>query len=368
MQTLINKETIAQLGDPRLHVLEPHQIVTPDDHRMQAYAKSYMAAKEQGTEFRQYDLGPEDVHVNAPLSQILLDYRPTGFIADEIFPIVPVMKQSDLVPIVTKADRFRAEETIRAPGTLPRYIHFTVGSISYFANNRALGTYLTREEVTNADAVWNTQVLRSRLIYDILLLDYEIRVANLVTSGSNCGSYWATGSSWTDWENSAPLTNVLNDLDVAEQLSGYRPNKVIFGRTAWHNFRNADETRASFYRGGVGTPLVNLQMAADILEVEKVLVGGAYKNTAAEGANIALSRVWHDQVLYYYAPNEPSKEMPSFGYAFRWNVEGLPNLTVRTFPWEDKQGRADIHVHLFQDEKVTDSTLGCLRTGVGSSQ
>ena len=43
---------------------------------------------------RQYDITPEDIHIDAPLSNVLLKYRPTGFIADQILPVVPVMKQS----------------------------------------------------------------------------------------------------------------------------------------------------------------------------------------------------------------------------------------------------------------------------------
>jgi hypothetical protein len=46
----------------------------------------------------------------------------------------------------------------------------------------------------------------------------------------------------------------------------------------------------------------------------------------------------------------------------------MPNLSVRTFPFDDKRGRQDIHVGMYQAEKIVDSTLGCLRVGVGSSQ
>lgn len=323
---------------------------------------------------RMYDVTPEDVHIDQPLSNILLNYRPEGFIADQIFPIVPVGKQSDLIPGVKMDDRFRTEQDIRAPGTEPRMLNFSVTSQQYFAINYALGTFLTAEEIANADMAWNTRQIRGELVWDILMLNYEVRVANQVNSGSNCGSYWTTASGWNDWDNSEPLTDAIGDLDVAEQLRGYRPNRVVFGKTAWHNFKNSDQVISRLFPHGGGMAggnrgaIVSKQLAAELLEVDQVLVGGAYYNSAAESATMTLSRIWHDNVLYYYTPGRPSKERPAFGYSFRWNVPGMPNMTVRTFPFDPKRGRQDIHCGYYQDEVITDSNLGCLRTGVGSSQ
>lgn len=321
-----------------------------------------------------YDISPEDVHIDAPLANILLNYRPRNFIADQIFPIVSVGKQSDLIPGIAIEDRLRLEQTIRAPGTMPRMIHFNVTSQQYFCKNYSLGTFLTAEEMANADQAWNTKEIRGQLVMDILLLDYELRVANTVNSGSNVGSYWTTGSSWSDADNSEPLTDVMGDLNVAEDLRGYRPNRIVFGKTAWRKWKESDQVLARLFphggamAGGNRGALVNTQLAAELLEVDKVLVGGAYYNSAAEGATLTLTKVWNDNVLYYFSPDRPSKEVPAFGYAFRWNVPGMPNLSARTFPFDGKTGRQDIHVGMYQDEKVTDKYLACLRTGVGSSQ
>ena len=49
-------------------------------------------------------------------------------------------------------------------------------------------------------------------------------------------------------------------------------------------------------------------------------------------------------------------------------VNAPPGPVVRTFPFDAKLGRTDMHVGYYQDEKIVDQYLGCLRTGVGSSQ
>jgi len=316
-----------------------------------------------------YDISPEDVHIDAPVGNILLSYRPKNFIADEVLPMVPVGKQSDLVPGIKIEDQLRTEQDIRAPGTEPNLIHFNVTSIQYFCKNYALGTFLTAEEIANADMAWNTKTIRSQLIWDILMLNYELRVANTVNSTSNVGSSWDTASSWTDWDNGDPMKDVAQDLDIAEDLRGYRPNKIVFGKLAWRNWRNSDVVLSRLFpHGGGQGALITREMTASLLEVDKVLVGGAYYNSAAEDATLSLTKIWDDNVLYYWNPDRPSKEVPAYGYSFRWNVPGMPNNIVRTFPFDQKKGRTDMHIGYYQDEKITDKYLACLRLGVGSSQ
>jgi hypothetical protein len=62
---------------------------------------------------------PSDVHVNAPLTNISIAYiqRATQFIADRVFPIVPVTKQSDRYFVYTRADWLRSEVQLRGPAS-----------------------------------------------------------------------------------------------------------------------------------------------------------------------------------------------------------------------------------------------------------
>ena len=59
------------------------------------------------------------VHVNRPLTNISQAYiqDSADFVADKIFPVVPVQKQSDRYFVYTKGDWFRDEAQIRAPAT-----------------------------------------------------------------------------------------------------------------------------------------------------------------------------------------------------------------------------------------------------------
>ena len=59
------------------------------------------------------------VHVNRPLTMLSVAYAQaqSAFIADKVFPVVPVDKQSDLYYVYTKNDWFRDEAQVRPPAT-----------------------------------------------------------------------------------------------------------------------------------------------------------------------------------------------------------------------------------------------------------
>ena len=59
----------------------------------------------------------QQVHIDGPLTNISIAYRNPVYIAEQIFPSVPVQKISDKYFIYTKADWLRREADVRAAGT-----------------------------------------------------------------------------------------------------------------------------------------------------------------------------------------------------------------------------------------------------------
>jgi len=60
-----------------------------------------------------------DLHIDRLLSNLSIAYlnEPSAYVADRIFPVVPVDKQSDKYAIYRKGDWFRDEAEKRAPLT-----------------------------------------------------------------------------------------------------------------------------------------------------------------------------------------------------------------------------------------------------------
>lgn len=313
-----------------------------------------------------------DLHVNIPLSNIALDYRPTGFIGDMIFPIVPVTKQSDGIVEWSLADAYRIEQTRRSPGTEANRIQRNASSSTYFCREYALMMPLTIEDRANADAAYLTKIREGRTAYiqDKLYLDWENRIASQLTSGTNVGSYSSPTSAWSSLATgtSNPVKDVETAMFNIADATGYSPNRIVMGVDAWRNFRRHADVQSLLY-GSLGAGNVRyatVEQVKAIFEVEQVLIGRAYASTAGENQSAALTKLWGDAVLVYYAPMAPSVEAPSLGYSFRWSTPGIPNMQVMVHPYDTKTRSEDVEVAYHQDEKVIAKPLGFLLTTVNS--
>lgn len=313
-----------------------------------------------------------DLHIDQHLSNVAMNYRPVGMIADLIAPIVSVGKQSDSYPVWSQADALRVEEDKRAPGTEANLISQDVSSDTYFADNYALKTGLTLEDRENMDAAFIKQLRdgKARFLKGKVALAWESRVALQVTSGTNVGSYSTVISDWMDHATgkSTPLDDVQTALDNVQDLTGYRPNRLIFGELAWRHFRqHADVISILHGTTGRGEPrYASREQVKAIFEVDQFLVGAAYYNSAAEGQAQVLSPMWLDNVLAYYCPPAPSIDEPSFMYSFRWTKPGLPNMGVERHPFDSRKKSEEVEIGYYQDEKITSAPLSFLITHVTS--
>ena len=93
-----------------------------------------------------------DVHIDRPLSNLVVGFEPQGTIVQNFLPIVNVGKQSDLYFKYDKGDFFRVPSTtVRAPRTKGRTATFNVSSDSYYATNYALVDEMDYETLVNQD-------------------------------------------------------------------------------------------------------------------------------------------------------------------------------------------------------------------------
>lgn len=318
---------------------------------------------------RKFGATAESLHIDQLLSNVAINYRPMGMIADMVFPLVPVQKQSDHYAIFSRADILRIEDTTRAPGTEANKITRETSSDTYYCDNYALKYPVNIEDKANADPIFVQQLINGRVEYlvDKMHLDWENRLATLVTNTSNVGSSSATTSGWGDLTNSDPLGDLEAAIYNVKDTTGMRPNRIVMGEEAWRNFRRNTTVRNLIYGTNNGGGYVDQTQAASLVEVDQILVGGAYKNTGNEAQAESLSQVWGDNVLVYFSAERPSVDRPSFGYSFRWNAPGLPNMQVERHPYDTRKKCEEVEVGYYQDEKITGSTYGYLLTAVNSS-
>lgn len=308
-----------------------------------------------------------DLHIDTPLTNMVIGYEPTGFIVQDIFPSVPVNKQSDKYYIWNKGDFFRVPNTLRSPKTKGRTVELNVSSHSYFADNYALLHEEPFENMANADTILSSREKRVRFLKNLLTLDWENRVASMITSGSNLGSYTTlTGTSqWSDYTNSDPVANVETGKSSIRSTTGKLPNLMIVGYDVYRKLIHHPDIidRIKYVQKGV----VTADVLAAVFDVERILVGGTIKNTGSEGLTDSFTDVWGKNVVLAHVTKGPDPEGtdPSLGYSFRWNSPMLGGQPWAAEIWNDPNGGnfENRRVQYYQDEKITASELGYLIAG-----
>jgi hypothetical protein len=312
-----------------------------------------------------------DLHVDNLLSQVAINYRPDGMIADQIAPVVSVQKETDSYVVFNRGEYYAIENTARSRGTEANRVTRSVSSSQYSAKNYALAYDTPIEDRANMDVAFQFELEAGAVRYltDKLYLDWDKRA--LTTAKANVATTFLCGSSWTAATNQGdPFSQVIQMLEQITATTGTRGNSIICGWRAYNWMRRATAMRNLINGTNNGGGIVTKQQLQDAFEVDRFLVAGGFYNPKNEAQTATFSNYFpQDAVLAYYAPMAASREAPSFMYSFRWTAPelGTPMAAIRhNF---DSRARVDgVEVQYYQDEKVTGSEYGVYLAGVGSAQ
>jgi hypothetical protein len=299
-----------------------------------------------------------DAHVDALMTILSSAYmnEAESYVADKIFPIVGVKKQSAKIAKYTKADWFRDEAVLRAPGTEPATTGYTVDtSTTYFCDNYAIAKDIADEIRENTDSPFDPDMETTMLVTDRLLMRREIAFATDFFTTSVWGTDKSlTAAKWSDYALSNPIGDVETGKDAIHSVTAKEANLLLMGRQVWTQTKHHPDfiERIKYTQRGVLTT----DIVASILEVPRLVVGRAIKNTAMEGIAEAYSYVFGKSTLLAHVAARPALMTPSAGYTFHWNNFGGLSFIRRL---RNDFRRADrIEANTYFDQKAVGTDLG----------
>jgi len=324
--------------------------------------------------------GPRELHVDRHLTNLAINYRPQGMIADQIAPIVTVAKQRDTYPVYKQSESMSVPDTKRAPGGAAKRVTRSVGSSFYQAENYALAADNTVEDMANMDEAYRALggAGKSRFLIDLLSLDWEKRVLTLVSNTSAVGSLFVTNSAWlttggTGGQNAGdPYAAYEQQQEFLKSTTNYRGNSVLIGWRAWSRMKRNYHMRNLLKGVNNGGGPVTRQAVADLFEVDRFIVADAQWITTNEAqvneSALSMTNPLADMMITYYAPPRPSLDDPSWLYSFRWLSPELGSpLTVFRHPFDSVHHTELIEAGYYQDERIVGAPFAAgLLTNVAS--
>ena len=301
-----------------------------------------------------------DVHVDAILTNISVAYiqDQASYIANRVFPLIPVEKQSDKYFTYNKGDWFRDEAQLRAPATESAGSGYTLATSTYSTQVYAFHKDVDDQVRANADTPLNPDRDATQFITQRMLMRQEVQwTSDFFTSG-----VWANdvtpSALWSNYTSSDPIGDVETGKATMLNSTGFLPNTMVVGYEVFRQLRHHPDIvdRVKY----TSAENVTEDILARFFGVDRILVARAIRNTGAEGAANSFSNIAGKNAALYYVAPTPGILTPSAGYTFAWRgvSDGMgANIGITRFRMPEL--RADrIEAQMAWDNKVIASDLG----------
>lgn len=317
-----------------------------------------------------------DLHVNVPLTNVSIAYLQSSdaYIADKVFPKVPVKKQSDLYWKYSKADWRRTDVKRRAPSTESPGVGWNMDTDQYFAHVYAVHKDVDDQLRANADSNFNLDRDATEFITNQMLLKRDLDWNSRFFSKGVWHKDLEGGKDFGKWSDagSDPIGDVAQWILDFRRETGFAPNKMVLGAEVMKALKQHPDIidRIKYTQKGIVTE----DLIATLFNVDQLFTSYA---TVAAGPQINDAREQEKQasydfisnaksILLAYAPAAPSLMTPSAGYTFTWNGylagngEGIKIKRFRMEPIASDR----IEAEMTYDMKVVSPDLGVFAESV----
>ncbi|MDD4930479.1 MAG: phage capsid protein [Gallionella sp.] len=269
--------------------------------------------------------------VNPVLTAIAVGYQnpESALIADKVLPRIPTAKKF-------KYTTYTVEQGYSVPNTLvgrksePNMVDFGGTEVTDECVDYGLDDLLPNDEQAAFDAMPKPSSggpvspanLSTMMLTGLVQLGREIRVADTVFNAANYAaankSTLSGTSQWSDKTNSDPLDAILAALDSVL----VRPNKMVIGQQAWTKLRQHPKLAQAIGKSAQTAGAVTAAEIAELLELQEIIVGRGFYNTAKKGQPPNYVRAWGKHcALLNIDPMAAQTGQPTFGLTAQWGTK-----------------------------------------------
>lgn len=256
-------------------------------------------------------------------------------VADRVFPRVPVGAQSFRYLKFGTGDGFTIPDTKVGRTGEPGQVEFAASPVDSSTLDYALDAPVPNSDKENAVAAgFDPEARAAAVVADLILLDREVRAATLLFNAANYGTNNKTTltNPWSDKTNGDPI----GDITTARDAMIRPPNVMVLGKSVATALQKHPEIVESYSGSAETSGLVPLSFLAKLFDLDEVIIGQAWYNTAKPGQTVSLSRSWGKFAALIYrnpAPINP-ENANTFGFTaqFGSRIAGRidePNMGMR---------------------------------------
>lgn len=309
------------------------------------------------------------IHVNRPLTNISIAFRQAAenFVADKVFPIVPVPQQGNQYNIYDIDDWYRDDVQRRTPGTESAGSGWAIDRDTYFCDPFAIHKDVTDADRANADEPIDMDRDATNFVSQQMMIKREREwvSAFFVTgnwTGSTTGTDVTPGVLWSA-VGSTPIEDVQAQNDSIAEKTGFKPNTMVIGPEVFTQLKSHPDIldRIKYTERGI----VTKDLLASLFDLERVLVPMATRNTSQENITASFDFLYGKNALLCYVTPTPGIQIPTAGYTFSWTGLGQNNFgdAIKKFRMEHLESDR-IEQNSAFDQKLVTANLGMFFSAV----
>ena len=231
--------------------------------------------------------------VDPVLTAITLSYRNRRLIADDVLPRIdpPFDKSLFNYHKFTIEDSFSIPDTKVGRSSAPNEVEFTAERVQAETQDFGLEDPIPQDDINQAPPGMNPQGHATQTLTDLIMLDRELRVANIVFNAATYPTgqkeVLAGANQWND-PTSDPIGKINDSLDVPL----IRPNIGVIGRLAFSKLSTHPDIVSAVQANSGTKGIAQRQAIANLFELDEILVGEGFLNSAKKGQAPVFARVW----------------------------------------------------------------------------
>lgn len=302
--------------------------------------------------------------VDPMLTNVAIGYTNDAYIAELLLPSLSVAKQSGKHFVYDKG-RFRVpfNSAKRATGSKSNEVNLTLTTGNpYFCEDHALKQFVADEDVDNAITPTSPFIDATENVTEMHLIAREVEAATtLLSTATMTQNTTLSGTDqWSDYSNSDPIGDIRTGMQTVHSSIHVNPNVLVLGKQVYDKLVDhpAFIERVKYSQLGVMTP----ELLARIFGVDRVIIGAAGKNTAAEGATDSMSYIWGKDALLAYVNPRLGQKMITLGLTYTWKQ--MQTERLRGTDEEDRKGTFVRVGNHYYDQNVVAAAAGYLLKAV----
>lgn len=301
--------------------------------------------------------------VDPVLTNVSIGYQNDAYIAEQLFPTLPVAKQSGKHFVYDKG-RFRINDNLRGTGAASKEVtlSLTTGN-PYFCEDHALKQFVPDEDVDNAVPPMDPMVDATENVTEMHMVERENTLATMLTDTAQMTQNVTLSGTdqWSDYSNSDPIDDIETGKQTIHSSIYVDPNVLILGKQVWDKLKHhpAFLERIKYVQKGVVGP----DLLASLVGVDRVIVAAAGKNTAKEGQSDSMSYIWGKNAILGYINHRLGQKMITLGLTYQWKTRQTEKL--RGTNEEDRKGTyVRVGNHYYDMNLVSASAGYLIKTAV----